>query len=92
MTPQSPAGAEIRRAAADAVIAGLHEHGPDAVGIVLKGIPLAGLAAVAHYLLAVPSTASGLGSATIAALYVSSRRLWIRKLAIQADTRGVPLQ
>jgi hypothetical protein len=55
-----PAG-EIQRAAREAVASGLRRHGPDAVGIVIKGLPICGLAAFAHFVLesSIPVTAIG---------------------------------
>lgn len=56
----------VRDAAVMAVVSGLERHGPDAVGIVLKGVPLCLLAAGVHYGLGVPATEAGFGSVGLA--------------------------
>lgn len=61
----------IGRAIHETIIRGIRKSGPQAIGIVLCGVPLLGLATLAHYLigsvpLEVLAGASGVGVGTVA--------------------------
>lgn len=49
---------EVGKATTDAVTTGVRTYGPQAVGLVLIGVPLCGLAAFSHFVLGVPAVLS----------------------------------
>ncbi len=65
----------VREAVVTAVASGIERHGPDAVGIVLKGVPLCALAAAVHYGLDVSVSEVSTGSLAVAAIYAGGRWL-----------------
>jgi hypothetical protein len=64
----------VRAAAVTAVASGIERHGPDAVGIVLKGVPMCALVVTVHYALGVSVSHVGTGSAAVAVAYYA--RQW----------------
>jgi hypothetical protein len=52
-----------------ALTTGIERHGPDAVGMVLKGVPLCLFAIAGHYALGMSEISAALGSCGAAATY-----------------------
>jgi len=81
----STAMGDIRQAARDALAVGVRRHLPDAVGLVLRGVPIGASAAYAHYVL----EASPHVVTPAAAVAISAPAAW-QAIVASRSKRGEP--